>query len=550
MSLTQPTPVTRAVPHRASRSTTRPCATARSSRASRSPSRTSCGSPSSSTGSASHYIEGGWPGRQPEGRRVLPARADRAAARRRRRSSRSARPAGSRARSTATTRCATSSRPDVGTVCIVGKSWDYHVHRGAADHARRGRGDGRRLGRVPARRRAAGAASTPSTSSTATSATPSSRCACSRPRPPKGADHARAVRHQRRLAAARGRAHRRRGRRLLRRRRARSASTLHDDTGCARRQRARRRCSAAPRQVQGTINGYGERTGNCNLTTIIPNLTLKMGIETLPDGPPRAAHAGEPPRRRAGEHAAQPAGAVRRARRRSRTRPGCTRRAIAKRPDAYEHVDPTSSATAPASSCRSSAGESTHRAEGQGARPRARRSAARRAWSRRSSGSSTRATTSRSPTRSLELLMRRATGWEQDCFRGRVVPGHHRRPPTATARRRDRRDGRRPRRRSRCWVGGERVIATAEGNGPVNALDRALRAALNGRFPALERVHLTDYKVRVLDTPKGTGAVTRVLIDSTDGERTWTTIGVEREHHRSVVAGAARLDRLRPAPHA
>jgi 2-isopropylmalate synthase len=75
-------------------------------------------------------------------------------------------------------------------------------------------------------------------------------------------------------------------------------------------------------------------------------------------------------------------------------------------------------------------------------------------------------------------------------------------------------------------VGGERTIATAEGNGPVNALDRALRNALDGRFPALERVHLTDYKVRVLDTQRGTGAVTRVLIDSTDGEQTWSTIGV------------------------
>ena len=75
-------------------------------------------------------------------------------------------------------------------------------------------------------------------------------------------------------------------------------------------------------------------------------------------------------------------------------------------------------------------------------------------------------------------------------------------------------------------IDGERQIATAEGNGPVNALDRALRSALDGRFPFLERVHLTDYKVRVLDTNKGTGAVTRVLIDSTDGDKTWTTIGV------------------------
>jgi len=75
-------------------------------------------------------------------------------------------------------------------------------------------------------------------------------------------------------------------------------------------------------------------------------------------------------------------------------------------------------------------------------------------------------------------------------------------------------------------VRGERRIATAEGNGPVNALDRALRTAIGEFYPSLEHVHLTDYKVRVLDTEKGTGAVTRVLIDSTDGETMWSTIGV------------------------
>ena len=74
--------------------------------------------------------------------------------------------------------------------------------------------------------------------------------------------------------------------------------------------------------------------------------------------------------------------------------------------------------------------------------------------------------------------------------------------------------------------GDDRVVAVAEGNGPVNALDSAFRTAMGDRFPHLEAVHLTDYKVRVLDTSKGTGAVTRVLIDSSDGDRTWTTIGV------------------------
>ena len=75
-------------------------------------------------------------------------------------------------------------------------------------------------------------------------------------------------------------------------------------------------------------------------------------------------------------------------------------------------------------------------------------------------------------------------------------------------------------------VAGERIVATVEGNGPVNVLDAVLRQALGARYPALDRVHLTDYKVRVLDTEKGTGAVTRVLIDTTNGERSWTTIGV------------------------
>ena len=75
-------------------------------------------------------------------------------------------------------------------------------------------------------------------------------------------------------------------------------------------------------------------------------------------------------------------------------------------------------------------------------------------------------------------------------------------------------------------LAGERVVATGEGNGPVNALDSALRQALDGRYPQLERLHLTDFKVRVLETGQGTGAVTRVLIDTTNGERTWTTIGV------------------------
>src|SRR5207248_2389054 len=143
---------------------------------------------------------------------------------------------------------------------------------------------------------------------------------------------------------------------------------------------------------------------------------------------------------------------------------------------------------------------------------------------------------------SLELLMRRATGWEQAFFRlesFRVITEQ-------------REDGRFVTEATiKLHVGDERIVATAEGNGPVNALDAALRQAISSREPAVAGLHLTDYKVRVLDTAKGTAAVTRVLIDSTDGERTWSTMGVSeniieaswRALADSVVFGLLHADR-------
>jgi 2-isopropylmalate synthase len=116
---------------------------------------------------------------------------------------------------------------------------------------------------------------------------------------------------------------------------------------------------------------------------------------------------------------------------------------------------------------------------------------------------------------SLELLLRSATGWEQEFFElesYRVIADHG--------------DGQSTEATVKVLVGNDRIVATAEGNGPVNALDGALRKAMGTRYPALAGLHLVDYRVRVLDTAKGTASVTRVLIDSTDGDRTWTTIGV------------------------
>jgi 2-isopropylmalate synthase len=78
----------------------------------------------------------------------------------------------------------------------------------------------------------------------------------------------------------------------------------------------------------------------------------------------------------------------------------------------------------------------------------------------------------------------------------------------------------------KIWVDGERYVRTAEGNGPVNALDKALRGAIGERYPHLRDMELVNFKVRILDERKGTGAVTRVLLDTTDGQDTWGAIGV------------------------
>jgi 2-isopropylmalate synthase len=118
---------------------------------------------------------------------------------------------------------------------------------------------------------------------------------------------------------------------------------------------------------------------------------------------------------------------------------------------------------------------------------------------------------------SLELLMRRATGWEQDYFdveSMRVITDESADGPFNTEA------------TVKVWVQGDRHVHTAEGNGPVNAIDTALRRAISGSYPQLDQVHLTDYKVRILDGGEATGAVTRVLISATDGRTDWTTIGV------------------------
>ena len=299
---------------------------------------------------------------------------------------------------------------------------------------------------------------------------------------------------------------------------------LHDDTGCGV-ANALAGVRAGARQVQGTINGYGERTGNCNLTTIIPDLTLKMGVATLPDGRMErltsvAHHIAElvnvipdPQQPFVGTSAFA-------------HKAGLHTSAIVRRPDAYEHVEPDVVGNGTRFVVSELAGKSTLelKAKEIGLEIDGQELAevVDRLKTLEHEGFHFEAADG-----SLELLMRDATGWRHDFFELESwrVAVEHRAPddgssgPVGAA--------------VTCEatvkvrVGDRRIITTDEGNGPVNALDRALRKAIGEIHPALGELHLTDYKVRVLDTQRGTGAVTRVLIDSTDGEATWSTIGVD-----------------------
>jgi 2-isopropylmalate synthase len=298
---------------------------------------------------------------------------------------------------------------------------------------------------------------------------------------------------------------------------------LHDDTGCGV-ANALAGVRGGATQVQGTINGYGERTGNCNLTTIIPNLSLKMGVETIPEDrlerlTPVAHHVAElvnitpnPQQPYVGPSAFA-------------HKAGLHVSAIARRPDAYEHVNPDAVGNGTRFVVSELAGKSTLELKakeiGLEMDGRELTEVVEKLKTLEHEGFHFEAADG-----SLELLLRDATGWEHSFFELESfrVTVEHRAPEngsTGTTGAKVVTEA-----TVKVRIGDERLIETAEGNGPVNALDQALRKAIGSRHPGLSQLHLTDYKVRVLDTAKGTGAVTRVLIDSTDGDRSWSTIGV------------------------
>jgi 2-isopropylmalate synthase len=289
---------------------------------------------------------------------------------------------------------------------------------------------------------------------------------------------------------------------------------FHNDAGCA-----VANSVAAVRlgadHVQGCINGYGERTGNADLTAVIANLSLKLGIETIEPQrlallTPVARHIAEIANVAPDPH--QPFVGFSAFAHKA----GIHTSAIARAPSAYSHVSPEAVGNTTRFVLSEMSGRSTValKAEQLGIDMSADEVAhvVERLKELEHAGYHFEVADG-----SLELMMRAATGWEQSFFRlesNRVVTDL--RPDGSFL----------TEARIKVSVGDERMMEVAEGNGPVHALDAALRKALGPHHPELARIHLTDYKVRVLDSSTGTAAVTRVLIDSTDGERSWTTIGV------------------------
>jgi 2-isopropylmalate synthase len=280
--------------------------------------------------------------------------------------------------------------------------------------------------------------------------------------------------------------------------------------------------------VQGTVNGYGERTGNANLMTVVPDLQLKMGIACLPEGRIErltavSRHVAElvnlPP------HAADPyVGASAFAH-----KGGLHTSALGKIGGAsYEHIDPAvvgNHTRVLVSDLGGRAGMSLKAREfGVDLDDRAAAELSDRLKHLEAEGYQFEAADA-----SLELLMRAASGWEQPYFRleGYRVTTYHRNALRGGAPIEDGESIVDTEASIKVWVGEERLVAIGEGNGPVNALDAALRQVLTQRYPELGRIHLTDYRVRVLEGAAATGAVVRVLIDSTDGDRAWSTVGVD-----------------------
>ncbi|HEY7226151.1 MAG TPA: citramalate synthase [Micromonosporaceae bacterium] len=280
---------------------------------------------------------------------------------------------------------------------------------------------------------------------------------------------------------------------------------------------------AGVRHFQCTANGYGERPGNADLFATVANLQLKLGLPVLPeDGLAqmvRVSHAiAEIANLAPDTHQAYVGAAA------FAHKAGLHASAIKVDPVLYNHIDPATVGNDMRILVTEMAGRASVELKSRelgvdlAAHPDTLTRVTKRIKELEAQGWSFEAADA-----SFELLVREELGQAVTPFRVesyRVIVEH-------------REDGGVVSEATvKIHVDGERAIATAEGNGPVNALDRALRQALTPHFPALSDFELADFKVRILEGSHGTGAVTRVLVETKEADgRDWVTVGV----HENVV---------------
>ncbi len=269
------------------------------------------------------------------------------------------------------------------------------------------------------------------------------------------------------------------------------------------------------RQVQGTVNGCGERTGNANLISIIANLQLKLGYRCLSDEQlarlTQTAHfvdellnfTPDPNQPYVGRNAFAHKGGMHVA-------------GVSADAATFEHIDPALVGNERALLVSELAGRASVVEKAAAVGLELDDAAVARVLERvktlEHEGYQFEAADG-----SLELLLRRETGEYEPLFEldsWRVVVENRAGGEVVTEA------------TIKIQVGGEHYERTASGNGPVNALDAALRAAIVNVHPHLADIELVNYKVRIVDEAKGTAAVTRVLIDASDGNEVWGTIGV------------------------
>jgi len=288
----------------------------------------------------------------------------------------------------------------------------------------------------------------------------------------------------------------------------------HDDSGCGV-ANSLVAVAAGATHVQGTINGYGERCGNANLVTIVPNLQLKLGHRCLTDAQlaelTDAAHFLDELLNFAPNADAPYVG-----RNAFAHKGGMHVAGVNADPATFEHVDPDLVGNRRELLVSELSGRGTVRARADAAGIALDDATVSRVIERVKELEHT-GYHFEAADGSFELLLRKEAGDYEPLFRlesWRVIvekraDGHVETEATI-----------------KIWLDGDRYVRTAEGNGPVNALDRALRAAITEIHPHLKDIDLVNFKVRILDERKGTGAITRVLLDASDGHDVWGSIGV------------------------